>query len=167
MKRPPIALIAAQAENRVIGLNNQMPWHLPEDLQYFKKVTLGKPVIMGRKTFESIGRPLPGRLNIVVTRQQQWAAEGVEVATSLSEALELASMQKPDELMVIGGAQIYAEVISQASRIYLTQIHKSFPGDAWFPQLGTEWEQVACEKGHSEKQDLGYSFLTFERVTAR
>ncbi len=166
MKRPPIALIAAQAENRVIGLNNQMPWHLPEDLQYFKKVTLGKPVIMGRKTFESIGRPLPGRTNIVVTRQADWAAEGVEVAANLDCAFSMAAEQQPDELMVIGGAQIYAETLPHAARIYLTQIHKSFDGDAWFPELGEEWQQATCQKGHSEKQDLGYSFLTFERVTA-
>ncbi|MAZ89077.1 MAG: dihydrofolate reductase [Cellvibrionaceae bacterium] len=166
MKRPPIALIAAQAENRVIGLNNQMPWHLPEDLQYFKRVTLGKPVIMGRKTFESIGRPLPGRTNIVVTRQSHWTAEGVEVAADLDQAFAMATSQKPEELMVIGGAQIYAETLPYAARVYLTQIHESFEGDAWFPELGAEWEQVACQKGHSEKQNLGYSFLTFDRVTA-
>ncbi len=167
MSFPRIALIAAQAENRVIGLNNQMPWHLPEDLQYFKKVTLGKPVIMGRKTFESIGRPLPGRTNIIVTRQAQWQAQGVVVAQTLEAAFELAAAEKPDELMVIGGAQIYAETLPMAQRIYLTQINKAFEGDAWFPELGAEWEQVSRQDGRSEKQGLGYSFLTFERVTER
>jgi dihydrofolate reductase len=165
MSLPRIALIAAQAENRVIGLDNQMPWHLPEDLQYFKKVTLGKPVIMGRKTFESIGRPLPGRTNIVVTRQAQWQAAGVVTAQTLEAAFELAAAEKPDELMVIGGAQIYAETLPLAQRIYLTQINKTFEGDAWFPELGAEWKQLSRQDGHSEKQALGYSFLTFERVT--
>lgn len=166
MSRPRIALIAAQAENRVIGLDNQMPWHLPEDLQYFKKVTLGKPVIMGRKTFESIGRPLPGRTNIVITRQSDWSCEGVLVASGLEVALGLAEEESPDELMVIGGAQIYAEALPSAQRIYLTQIHKTIDGDAWFPSLGDDWRQVSRQDGHSEKQDLGYSFLTFDRVTA-
>lgn len=165
MSRPRIALIAAQAENHVIGLDNQMPWHLPEDLQYFKKVTLGKPVIMGRKTFESIGRPLPGRTNIVITRQSNWSSEGVSVASSLDAALELAEKESPDELMVIGGAQIYAEALPSAQRIYLTQIHKVIDGDAWFPALEDDWRQVSRQDGHSEKQNLGYSFLTFDRVT--
>ncbi|MGH1372447.1 MAG: dihydrofolate reductase [Cellvibrionaceae bacterium] len=165
MSRPRIALIAAQAENRVIGLNNKMPWHLPEDLQYFKKVTLGKPVVMGRKTFESIGRPLPGRTNIVITRQSDWRADGVVAASGLDQALGLAEQESPDELMVIGGAQIYAEALPLAQRIYLTQIHKKIDGDAWFPALDDQWEQVSRQDGHSEKQDLGYSFLTFDRVT--
>ena len=163
---PPIALIAAQAENRVIGLDNQMPWHLPEDLQYFKKVTLGKPVIMGRKTFESIGRPLPGRTNIVITRQGDWAAEGAVTVSSLEQGLEVAATEEPEELMVIGGAQIYAMAMPVAQRIYLTQINQAFEGDAWFPELGEEWQQVSRQDGRSTKQDLGYSFLTFERVTA-
>ncbi len=165
MSRVRIALIAAQAENRVIGLDNEMPWHLPEDLQYFKQVTLGKPVIMGRKTFESIGRPLPGRTNIVVTRQPEWRAEGVVAASGLEQALCLAERESPDELMVIGGAQIYAEALPLAKRIYLTQIHKKVEGDAWFPELSDQWELVSRRDGHSDKQDLGYSFLTFERVT--
>ncbi len=165
MSRARIALIAAQAENRVIGLDNKMPWHLPEDLQYFKKITLGKPVIMGRKTFESIGRPLPGRTNIVVTRQSDWRAEGVVTASGLEQALSLAERESPDELMVIGGAQIYAEALPLAQRIYLTQIHKEIEGDAWFPALGDQWVSVSRQDGHSDRQDLGYSFLTFERVT--
>lgn len=165
MSRARIALIAAQAENRVIGLDNKMPWHLPEDLQYFKKITLGKPVIMGRKTFESIGRPLPGRTNIVVTRQSDWRAEGVVTAPSLEQALSLAEQESPDELMVIGGAQIYAEALPLAQRIYLTQIHKEVEGDAWFPALGDQWVSVSRQDGHSDRQDLGYSFLTFDRVT--
>lgn len=165
MSRARIALIAAQAENRVIGLDNKMPWHLPEDLQYFKKITLGKPVIMGRKTFESIGRPLPGRTNIVVTRQSDWRAEGVVTASGLEQALSLAERESPDELMVIGGAQIYAEALPLAQRIYLTQIHKEIEGDAWFPALGDQWVSVSRQDGHSDRQDLEYSFLTFERVT--
>ncbi len=170
MSNPRIALIAAQASNRVIGRDNSMPWHLPEDLSYFKRVTMGKPVVMGRKTFESIGRPLPGRLNIVITRQKDWsAATGMMVVHSVDEALELAvgygAENGLDEVMVIGGAQIYERALPLAERVYLTQIQQSFDGDAVFPPLGDEWRQVACEDCESAHSGLKYSFLIFDRVT--
>lgn len=165
--RPRLALIVAQAENRVIGLNNEMPWHLPEDLQYFKRVTLGEPIIMGRKTFESIGRPLPGRTNIVITRQTDWCADGAQVVASLEAAIECATQESPEEIMVIGGAQIYEASLPLVDRVYLTQIHQSFEGDAFFPELGDEWYVKNCETGLSGNSGISYSFLTFERVTNR
>jgi dihydrofolate reductase len=131
----PLALIAARARNGVIGLDNRMPWHLPEDLAYFKRVTLGKPVVMGRKTFESIGRPLPGRLNIVVTRNPDWQAAGVQVAHSLDAALALAAAAAPEEIMLIGGAELYRQALPQADVLYLTEIDAEFAGDAFFPEV--------------------------------
>src|SRR5690606_13656366 len=122
----PLALIAAHAQNRVIGLQNQMPWHLPADLKHFKAMTLGKPIIMGRKTWDSLGRPLPGRLNLVVSRQPGLQLEGAEVFPTLDEALvraeQWAREQGVDELMLIGGAQLYAQALGQAQRLYLTRI---------------------------------------------
>lgn len=170
MSKPRIALIAAQASNRVIGRDNSMPWHLPEDLKYFKRVTMGKPVVMGRKTFESIGRPLPGRLNIVITRQADWSAPaGMMVVDSVDRALEQAvrygEEKGLDEVMVIGGGQIYERALPLAGRVYLTQIQQAFAGDAVFPPLGEEWQQVACEDGESAESGLKYSFLIFDRVT--
>ncbi|MYM63481.1 dihydrofolate reductase [Pseudomaricurvus sp. HS19] len=162
MNEAPVALIVAQAQNRVIGLNNAMPWHLPEDLRYFKQVTLGKPVIMGRKTFESIGRPLPGRHNIVITRQSDWQSEGVSVAGSLADAIALARQEQPEEVMVIGGGQIYAEALPLAKRVYLTRIGREFEGDAWFPELGSEWCEVSRKDGISEASGLPYAFCVLE-----
>ncbi|GAB3105555.1 dihydrofolate reductase [Aestuariicella hydrocarbonica] len=163
MSQPRLALIVAQASNRVIGRNNKMPWHLPEDLQYFKRVTLGKPIIMGRKTFESIGRPLPGRTNIVITRQPDWHAEGAVVVSSLEAAIARGQQESTDEVMVIGGAQIYAASLPLVDRVYLTQVHRDYEGDARFPELGDGWREVAREDGHSERGDVAFSFLTFER----
>lgn len=165
--RPRLCLIVAQAANRAIGKDNQMPWHLPEDLQYFKRVTMGKPIIMGRKTFESIGRPLPGRTNIVITRQKDWQANGVQAAGSLAAAIELAATEAPEEIMVIGGAQIYQESLPLADRIYLTQIHESFDGDAFFPPLDGTWKEMSCETRLSESCEIRYSFLIVDRVTNR
>lgn len=165
MSKPRVSLIVAQATNGVIGRDNKMPWHLPEDLQYFKRLTMAKPIIMGRKTFESIGRVLPGRTNIVITRQPDWAFEGVSVAAGLPEAIALAEAERAEELMVIGGAQVYQTAMALADRVYLTQIHKVFEGDAWFPALGSEWVEVECRDGVSETDGTTFSFLTFDRVT--
>lgn len=169
--RPPaharLSLIVAQAENRAIGKENQMPWHLPEDLRYFKHVTMGKPVIMGRKTFESIGRPLPGRTNIVITRQTDWQANGVTAVTSLEAAIEQAASAAPEEIMIIGGAQIYRESLPLAERIYLTQIHESFEGDAFFPALDDSWRETSNTAGESASCGIRYSFLILDRVTKR
>ena len=124
---PSVAMIVAMAENRVIGRDNKLPWYLPNDLKYFKTTTLGKPIIMGRKTYESIGKPLPGRANIVVSRNPEYSAEGVRVVGSLEQALQLATdiafIDGATELVVIGGAQLYAEALGRVDRIYLTQVH--------------------------------------------
>jgi dihydrofolate reductase len=121
-----LSIIVAMANNRAIGKDNQLLWHLPEDLKYFKRITMGKPIVMGRKTFESIGRPLPGRLNIVITRQQDWQHEGVKVVNSIGDALVLAEAQSlidgKDEVMVIGGAEIYKTALAQADRLYLKRV---------------------------------------------
>ena len=130
------SLIVARADNGVIGVVNQLPWHLPCDLKYFKQVTMGKPVVMGRKTFESIGRPLPGRTNVVITRNADWSAPGVRVVGSLADALKLATAQADldgvDEVMIIGGATLYLEAIEQVDRMYVTQVHASPDGDTFF-----------------------------------
>lgn len=144
-----VSLIAAASRDRVIGHNNSLPWHLPEDLQYFKKVTFGKPIIMGRKTYESIGRALPGRYNIVVTRDPKLALpSGLNVAHDIREALMLAETHlaslnetSADEVFVIGGGQLYQEMLDCATRIYLTLVDISVEGDAYFPQLDDRlWE---------------------------
>lgn len=148
----PLALIAACAQNRVIGLDNRMPWHLPEDFKYFKAHTLGKPVIMGRKTWDSLGRPLPGRFNLVVSRQPGLQLEGAQVVSSLAQALELAEQwaveHDSEELMLIGGAQLYAQALEQqlVDRVYLTRVELLPAGDAWFPELDTrQWRRVSAQ----------------------
>jgi len=142
-----ISLIVAVSRNGAIGLNNQLPWYLPEDLKYFKSVTMGKPLIMGRKTFDSIGRPLPGRANIVLTRDPQWTSDGVKVVQSVEQALvagEIAcEVADVDEIMVIGGEQIYRMTIDLADRIYLTQVDTDVEGDAFFPDIDlNNWSQT-------------------------
>jgi dihydrofolate reductase len=139
-----ISLVVAMAQDRVIGKNNGMPWHLPADLKHFKKITLGKPIIMGRKTFESIGRALPNRRNIVVSRNPDYAAPGCEMAQSLDEALALFSDQ--DEIFVIGGAQLFQDALPLASRLYLTFIDLTVEGDTFFPAWNPdEWTEVSRE----------------------
>ncbi len=131
-----VSLIVARADNGVIGIDNKLPWHLPCDLKYFKRVTMGKPVVMGRRTFESIGRPLPGRTNVVVTRNRDWSALGVRVVSSLRDGLKLACAQAEldgvDEVMLIGGATLYQESMALVDRMYVTQVHLSPEGDAFF-----------------------------------
>ncbi|HDU8493420.1 TPA: type 3 dihydrofolate reductase, partial [Aeromonas hydrophila] len=128
-----ISMIAAMAHDRVIGLDNQMPWHLPADLAHFKRVTLGKPVLMGRKTFESIGRPLPGRRNLVISRNPDYRADGVEVIDSVEAALALLAGSDVAELMVIGGGHLYGQLLPRADRLYLTRIDLAVEGDTRFP----------------------------------
>lgn len=164
-----LSLIVAAANNNVIGRNNELPWHLPQDLKYFKSVTLGKPVIMGRKTFESIGKPLPGRTNIVITRQPDWKFSGVLVAQSVEEAIEIAGQfraeqnQVSDEVMVIGGAEIYRHALPMADRVYLTRIEKNIEGDAHFPALSAEqWEKTSELPGDVDAA-LPHRFCVFQR----
>lgn len=165
-----LAIIVAQARNGVIGVDNKLPWHLPADLKYFKQVTFGKPVIMGRLTFESIGRPLPGRANIVVTRNAAWSHAGVQTAASLAEAIELAQAHCEiggcDEAMVIGGAQIYAQALDQAQRIYLTEVQADIEGDAHFPVLSQEqWQEVQrADFGAEGPNPYDYSIRVLERA---
>ena len=165
-----LALIVAAAANNVIGCENRLPWHLPEDLKYFKATTMGKPIIMGRKTYDSIGKALPGRTNIVITRQQDWQAEGVLVAHDLDQAIGLAegivagAGEGIDEAVVIGGAEIYRNSIKRAQKVYLTRIKKNFPGDAYFPELSPqEWLKVSAIEGDAQSSEP-HSFWVLERI---
>jgi dihydrofolate reductase len=156
-----LTIVVATDSRRGIGINNKLPWHLPEDLAFFKRTTSGHPIIMGRKTFESIGRPLPNRRNIVVTRNAHWRHEGVETATSLAAAIELAGEA---EAMVIGGAQIYAETLPYTQRLIVTEIDKAFDCDAFFPQIDScDWQEVSREKHHSEANGFDYAYVVYER----
>lgn len=159
-----ISLVVAMAENRVIGANNRLPWHLPADLKHFKRITMGHPIVMGRRTWESIGRPLPGRTSIVVTRQAGYRAEGAVVVNSLEAAVEAAA--ESDELMVIGGAWLFEEVLGRADRIYLTEIHAELEGDTYFPGLNEdEWACVSREDfEQDEKNPYDYTFMVLERI---
>lgn len=148
-----ISLIVAHDKNRVIGYENKMPWHLPGDLQYFKEMTMGKPIIMGRKTFESIGRPLPGRRNIVITRNKQYNSDGIETVSSLDEALMLT--KNDEEVMIIGGEQIFRLALPLANRLYITQINAEFNGDTFFPSY-EGWQLVHCQ--NEIKSNDGYTF---------
>ena len=158
-----VSIIAAMDRNRLIGNENQLPWHLPADLAHFKRVTMGKPIIMGRKTYESIGRPLPGRTNIVLTRSSDFNAEGVLTANTLEQALNHVSAE--DEIMIIGGSTIYELTLPRADRLYLTYVEDSFEGDAWFPEFDLEqWHIVASEEhGADEKNSCAYRFVTYAR----
>ena len=158
-----ISLIAAMADNGVIGRNNRLPWRLSADLQRFKALTMGKPIVMGRKTWESIGRPLPGRTNIVVTRDVGYRAEGCVVVHSVDQALEVAAGS--DEVMVIGGANLYQQLLDRADRLYLTQVRADVEGDAWFPEFDrAQWREVEREShSRDEKNEYDYAFVTLER----
>jgi len=160
---PTISLIAAMAKNRAIGINNSMPWHLPADLRHFKALTVGKPIIMGRKTWESLPGLLPDRPHIVVTRDTAYQAEGCQVVHSIDEALAAAG--DVPEVMIVGGAAFYAAMLPQASRLYLTLIETTVEGDAFFPDYNpSDWREVKHEKhAADEKNPFSYSFLTLKR----
>jgi dihydrofolate reductase len=164
--QPLVSLIVAMAQNGVIGRDNGLPWRLPQDLKRFKAFTLGKPILMGRKTFESIGRPLPGRLNLVLTRDRSFGADGVTVVHSVEAALTHAGAS--DELVAIGGAEIYRLVLPFARRIYLTHVHADVPGDTFFPDFDpSQWDDVECRM-HPADDEHAYplTFLTLERRNA-
>lgn len=159
-----LSMIVAHADNRIIGKNNDMPWHLPADLAYFKKTTLGKPVIMGRKTYESIGRPLPGRQNIVISRDKNYQAAGIEVVSSVEQALVNAG--DVDEIMVIGGGAIYAHCLPAAQRLYITHIEATIDGDTQFPAYDTNnnWQKISSEQYLAdEKNAYNLDFCVYER----
>jgi dihydrofolate reductase len=164
-----ISLIVAVAEGGVIGHKGGLPWHLSADLRYFKRTTMGHPLVMGRKTWDSIGRPLPGRENIVITRRPDFAPAGVHVCHDLDPAVALAEgfaqRDRVDEIMVIGGAQIFDAVLPRADRIYLTEIHATFPGDVFFaaPDLARWRETSRSERHTDERSGLDYTYVVYDR----
>ena len=159
-----ISIVVAMDTGGVIGRDNGLPWHLPADLQHFKKTTMGKPILMGRKTHESIGRPLPGRTNIVITRDSGYRAAGCVVVNSIDAALAAAGDQ--DEIMVIGGADFYRQVLPRTDTIYLTRIHEAFDGDTCFPELNAaDWREVERSDHTADaKNPHDYSFIRLDRM---
>ncbi len=158
---PQISLIVAYASNRVIGRDNTLPWRLPGDLAHFKRTTLGKPIVMGRKTWESLGRPLPGRHNVVITRDEAYAATGATVVTSLDAAL--AACADAQDVFVIGGEAIFALALPHADRLIATEIQADVEGDTWFPPLPAGWRETAREP-QPEENGLTYDFVTYVRA---
>jgi dihydrofolate reductase len=158
-----ISIIAAMAENRVIGINNTLPWRLPADLRHFRQLTTGHHVIMGRRNYESIGRPLPDRTNIIVTRNPSYQAPGCQVKHSLVDALQ--NTQNDPEVFIIGGAEIYRQAIGDADRIYLTLVHAEISGDTFFPELDArKWHEISRTRHEAdEKNPYAYSFVTYDR----
>ena len=160
-----IALIAAMTDDRVIGIENRLPWKLPADMKWFRRHTLGKPIVMGRKTFESFGgKPLPERLNIVITRDRDYRADGAVVVHDIDAALAVAG--DAEEVMIIGGASFYEQMLPRADRLYLTFVHADVEGDAWFPEFDrSQWREVYREDHEAdEKNPYAYSFVILERV---
>lgn len=159
-----VTAVVAIAENRAIGKNNELLWHLPKDLKHFKEITKGHTIIMGRKTFDSIGKPLPHRRNIVITRRKDLEIEGAEVVGSVDEAL--AGCTADDEVFIVGGAEIYKLAMPKMDRIYLTTVHASYDADVYFPEIDhTIWKEVATEKHDpDEKHAVAFTFSTLERI---
>lgn len=164
-----LSLIVAMSTNRVIGINNSLPWHLPNDLKYFKQATMGKPIVMGRNTFESIGKPLPGRRNIVISRNPDYQPEGVDVVRSLDEAIRLGEdiclVDGQEEVMIIGGAQIYSLALERADRLYITHVDAEIEGDAFFPEVTWEnYEKIAEEAFPAEGPNpYDYRFSVYQK----
>lgn len=161
--KPRVSVIAALARNGVIGIDNRLPWRLPEDLAHFKALTLGHPILMGRKTFESLGRPLPGRTNVVITRNPDYRPDGCLVAASIPAAIALCGAA--EEVFFIGGAELYAQAIPLADRLYLTEVDVEAKGDAWFPDYDrSAFREVSREHHEGEKGDaLRFDFVVYER----
>jgi dihydrofolate reductase len=158
----PLTIIVATDNARGIGIENRLPWRLPEDLAHFKRVTTGHPIIMGRKTFDSIGRPLPGRRNVVVTRNPDWGHDGVESVASLPAALTLTSGQ---DAFIIGGAEIYHQALPLCERLVVTEIDKAFGCDTFFPSIdANQWKETAREAYYSDQNGCAYAFVTYHRI---
>lgn len=158
---PILSVIAAMAKNRVIGINNTLPWRLSEDLKHFKALTMGHHIIMGRKTYESIGKPLPGRTTVIVTRDANYRVEGCVTATSIEGAI--AACGDDGEVFFVGGAELYAQVLPRADRLYLTEIQAEFQGDAWFPEFDPSGWRETGRDAHVNDAGLGYHFVTYQR----
>ena len=160
-----VSLVAAVAENNVLGKENQLPWHLPADLKYFKQLTTGHHVLMGRKTWESIGKPLPNRVSLVVSRSEDFKAEGATVAQSIEEGIDTARKADETELFIIGGGEIFRLAMPLADRIYLTRIDHYFEGDVFFPEIDAElWKETESKSFEAdEKNPYGYRFITLEK----
>ena len=158
-----VSIIVAFDQNKLIGNKNQLPWHLSADLKHFKAVTMGHPIIMGRKTFESIGRPLPGRENIVITRNKEYQKSGITIVNGLEEALE--GLRSEEEVFIIGGAEIFKYADTIATKLYTTIIHEEFEGDTWFPEINeAEWTLISkVDFEVDEKNKWPYSFIDYER----
>ena len=163
-REPEIVLIYARAANGAIGNEGKLPWHLPADLKRFKALTMGKPMIMGRKTFDSLPGVLPGRRHIVLTQREDWASMGGEVATTPQEALTLARSSDPEEISIVGGAAIYDVFMPLAHRVEVTEIHRDYPGDTFMKPLGPEWEIAAREDYPAKDERPAFSFVTYTRV---
>lgn len=164
MGHPRISIIAAMARNRVIGIANTLPWRLPEDLKHFKALTLGHHILMGRKTYESLGRPLPGRTSVVITRSQDLRVPGCLVANSIAEAI--AACNNDNEIFFIGGEELYRQALDVADRIYLTEIKENFAGDAWFPEFDTNLWQETGRKPCKSESGLECDFLIYDRKSS-
>lgn len=164
-----VGMIVAMARNGVIGRDNQLPWHLPNDLKYFKATTMGKPIVMGRKTYESIGKPLPGRPNIVISRDSDFQAEGVLLASTIDGALALAKRTAldvgVDEIMIIGGSQVYSALLPSVDRLYLTEVHAEVEGDSHFPSMNFgQWRELSRENFFAEGGNpFDYSFVIYQK----
>ena len=160
-----ITLVVAASENNAIGLNNQLLWHLPKDMRFFKNTTWGMPILMGRKTFESMGsKPLNGRLNIIITRNKNWVSEDVTVVHTMEEATALATKFSYNELLVIGGGEIYEMALPLAQKIWLTRVHTTIEGDVYFPKLNAEWEMVSStQNAADEKHKFSFDFECWKR----
>lgn len=166
MTKPRVALVVAMAENRVIGKGGTLPWRIPEDMKWFREITMGKPCIMGRKTWESLPkRPLPGRTNIVVTRDRAYTAEGAVTFASLDAAIAAAAHERPEEIIVIGGAQIYAEVLGRTDRIYLTRVHAAAEGDAFFSEIDEAlWRSTQRLAPRTSSSGLSFDVVQLDRL---
>jgi len=160
-----ITLVVAASENNAIGLNNQLLWHLPKDMRFFKNTTWGMPILMGRKTFESMGsKPLNGRLNIIITRNKNWVSEDVTVVHTIEEAIALATKFSYNELLVIGGGEIYEMALPLAQKIWLTRVHTTIEGDVYFPKLNADWELVSStQNAADEKHKFSFDFECWKR----
>lgn len=163
MPKPILSIITAMDNNRLIGKNNALPWHLPEDLAFFKKTTLGKPIIMGRKTFESIGRTLPGRTNIIISRNPDYSVEGCVCLASIESVLEYCSNE--EEIMLIGGASLYEQWLPYADQMYITLINAEFEGDAWFPDYQPNLWQTVWSESHKQQNEphLAFKFIKLSK----